>query len=152
MDNPAPTIPWWKKGMNLTQLVIYLAIALVFVGLGAGISYIIGRNPAPKAITVPAMAAAPEVELTLDVTNPIDAATVQEKLIKVAGRTLPNTSLVVFGVTTSKVGFSDENGNFEVEIELVEGTNTLSVTAVSGDGQEKTLIREVALGEVSKFN
>lgn len=154
MDNPADPIaagPWWKKGMSLTQLAVYFAVSLFFVFSGFGISYFLEQQNKSTILTTPAMATLPAGELTLDITNPTEAMVVQEKLIKISGKTLPNTSLVVFGALDSKMGLSDENGNFEVEFELAKGTNTLTVAAVSGDGREKTVTADVTYGEVSKL-
>jgi hypothetical protein len=142
MDNPAPVAPWWKKGMTLKQMVLAVALAGIFAGGGAGVAHFIAKRPPPGVLAVPAMAK-PATELTLVLTSPTTATSSENKLLKVTGTTLPNVPVVIFTRAHFNSGQGDETGNFEIEIELVEGTNTLTVTALTTDGQEKTVTEEV---------
>lgn len=60
-----------------------------------------------------------------------------EVLIK--GKTLPNTTVVLFNNTDEMVIESDSSGGFASNMVLAEGENAITVTAFKDNGEEKTL-------------
>ena len=87
--------------------------------------------------------------LVLSLSSPTEGDIAVDGEIVVRGKTLPNTTVVIYTQSDETSVESDENGNFEETILLVDGENTLTVTAFSEDGQEKSMtVTVVSGGEV----
>lgn len=83
---------------------------------------------------------APDVTApSLVLSSPSDGMTTDASVVTVSGTTEPGAVLVVNGVTAA-VG---DDGSFSCEIALVEGVNTITVTATDASGNSATVSREV---------
>jgi flagellin-like hook-associated protein FlgL len=83
---------------------------------------------------------APDVTApSLELSSPSDGMTTEASVVTVSGTTEPGAILVVNGVTAA-VG---DDGSFSCEIALVEGDNTITVTATDASGNSATVSREV---------
>jgi len=76
--------------------------------------------------------------LILELTSPVDGTLSVNQEILVMGKTLPNTTVMLFTETDEDSVVSDANGRFESTITLAEGINSLTVTVFGEDGTEKS--------------
>ena len=131
-------LPTWEWVVVLT---LYIAL------LGIGVSYWwvqqITQISAPQAVS---LVPAPAVRaLFLEVTNPNPDNVALGDLLTVEGQTLPNIPVVFYTETQASEAESDASGHFSGTILLDPGINSLVVTAVTEDGEEKTLALDVVL-------
>lgn len=75
----------------------------------------------------------------LDVTSPVDQQIVTKQHVAIEGRTDPDASLVVNGVST----VVRDDGRFYIQISLDPGVNHIVVTATSRFGKTTSVEREV---------
>jgi len=80
-----------------------------------------------------------QIPLTLDLESPTEGSLITDNKVLVKGKTLPGAIITVFSDNKDTSLESDVAGNFSGEITLNNGINTLTVTAFSEDGQEKSL-------------
>lgn len=135
-SKPAP-----KPSKPSVKLIAILVVAVILVG--GSITALVNRQnretpQAPQEVTQP---------VTLTLTSPAEGDVAVDDEIVVRGKTLPNTTVVIYTQSDETSVESDENGNFEETILLVEGENTLTVTAFSEDGQEKSVSLNITRGE-----
>ncbi|MGD9101706.1 MAG: FlgD immunoglobulin-like domain containing protein, partial [Anaerolineae bacterium] len=75
------------------------------------------------------------------VDNPPDGLWINQRLLSVQGRTLPGASLLVNGNEAAL----DDNGNFNVDVLLDEGENTVRLETTDQVGNETAVERQVFL-------
>ena len=126
---PTPEPP--KSSAKLIAIII-----LVVILLGA-IVIATQKGQKQEVAEAPQEEVAPS--LTLSLLSPSEGDIAVDGEIVVRGNTLPNTTVVIFTQSDETSVESDEIGNFEETILLVDGENTLTVTAFSDDGQEKSI-------------
>lgn len=78
------------------------------------------------------------VPFSLTVVKPEDESLVSTDKITVSGTTEPGAQVVVIGEKSEVIIETDENGVFSTEINLTSGTNEITVTAYSNNGDEAT--------------
>jgi hypothetical protein len=146
---PIPPVVEAKKEHNLKPVILAILAAVLLLGGGAGIYF--GLNPAtPKPTPTPVPVQArpePEPELTLSLTSPTIDTIAENKMLKVSGTTLPNIPVVIMTEDFDSSVVSDDTGNFETEVELTGGVNTLVVTAMAENGEEKSETQEVVFDD-----
>lgn len=86
----------------------------------------------------------PESQLTLTLESPNEKTLVADDQVLVKGKTLPNTTVVLYNETDELVLESDTEGFFQTLLQVGKGGNLLTVTAFGDDGSEKTLNVELA--------
>lgn len=77
----------------------------------------------------------------LSLTSPADAATVTEGTLAIAGATSANATVVITGGASDIA--VDSNGKFATNYPLLEGENELTISAISSDGRQSTITRNV---------
>jgi hypothetical protein len=95
----------------------------------------------------------PQIEkkpLTLTIQSPTDASVLSDNVITVKGVTLPNTTVMFYTESDENSVESDASGNFEGEINLENGINTLIVWAFADTGEEKSMIMDLVYDETVK--
>ena len=90
-------------------------------------------DPAEAPVYTPVSSPGP---LTLHVTEPADAATIQSGTVTVKGRTAPGATVIV----NEELGEADAEGNFSIAVGLVEGPNAIIVQAFDDEGNEAEVI------------
>jgi hypothetical protein len=78
------------------------------------------------------------VPFSLTIVKPEDESLSSTATTTVSGSTEPGTQIVVIGEKSEEIIEADENGVFSTEIGLVSGTNEITVTAYSNNGDEAT--------------
>ncbi|OGE15857.1 hypothetical protein A3F00_04770 [Candidatus Daviesbacteria bacterium RIFCSPHIGHO2_12_FULL_37_11] len=115
-------------------------IALVLVLLALGIFAVIYYKSTYQAPAIPTFQTS-LLQLTLESPNS-GTITVNNKIL-VKGKTSPNATVVIYTDENENSVEADLYGNFEGEIMLAGGINTLTVTAFAENGDEKTLALDV---------
>ncbi|MCJ7805743.1 hypothetical protein MUP46_03830 [Patescibacteria group bacterium] len=117
-----------------------LIIAVIVIVLIAGGYYYWMRVKSGTGSPTPTPA---NNQITLDVTSPIDGATVSSPSITVSGKTLPGADVFVNDTELT----ADANGNFSTQLTLDEGDNQITVSANDNNGfsseQDLTVTYEV---------
>jgi hypothetical protein len=72
--------------------------------------------------------------LSLVLTAPTDGEIVSTSSVKVAGRTAPAAAVSV----NDSIGMADNQGNFELQVPLDQGLNTLEVVVSDESGRQLT--------------
>lgn len=140
-DTPAES-PQVQKKSNFSKLAIVFGAILLIIVVSVLSFFLIGsQNKEPQPSPVANMASPKPLTLTLDSPKDEELSVNDEILVK--GKTLPNTTVVMFNEADEATVDSDANGNFETTIKLADGINSLTVTAFAEDGQEKSLTVDV---------
>lgn len=82
--------------------------------------------------------ASPEEEITVFDVFPQEGSVINEELIAVSGKTLPNSVVAIYSSTDITSTESDNDGNFLTDLYLSPGINTLTITAY-GKTSENTV-------------
>ncbi|MBI2621519.1 MAG: hypothetical protein HYW63_02620 [Candidatus Levybacteria bacterium] len=85
------------------------------------------------AINSPSPTPASSIFITLD--RPRDEEVVDERIITVSGKTIPNAKIVVQTQITEEAAIAASNGNFSTEITLEASENIIEVIAVAPNGE-----------------
>lgn len=78
------------------------------------------------------------VPFSLTIVKPEDESLSSTATTTVSGTTEPGAQVVVLGEKSEEIIEADENGIFSTEMALVGGTNEITVTAYSNNGDEVT--------------
>lgn len=130
-------------------------IFAIILGFALGLIITLGIWQANKAIkdqqvqkageedvtTTPAKESLPNTQtlpFSLTIVKPEDESLVSTDKTTVSGTTEPGAQVVVIGEKSEEILEADENGIFSTEIGLVSGTNEITVTAYSNNGDEVT--------------
>jgi hypothetical protein len=146
----APPVPAEevKKGHNLKPIALVLIAISLVLGSGAGLYFGLKGKSEPTPTPTPILVQAePAPELSLSLTSPTIDTIADGKMLKVSGVTLPDTPVVFLTENFDNTVQSDETGAFDGEIELESGVNTLTVTAMADNGDEKSVTREIVFDD-----
>lgn len=104
--------------------------------------------PTPTA-TTPTIEDGTSVDrgLVLEVQGPADGTTVRSNAVVVYGVTSPGAAVTING----ELAIIDEAGQFQVEIALEPGLNTLNVLAVDGEGENESHVLTVTAQPLQTF-
>jgi len=132
---------------NLHPLVVVVTIGLTVTAILGTVSYLYGGgiDPTQKTPTQAVIVRPTAVpELTLSLASPASGVVTENSMLPVSGMTLPGVPVVFYTESHEDSVLSDEKGNFSGSILLDSGMNTLTITAMDENGQEKSLTMEVA--------
>lgn len=117
---------------------IYIILAiLLFCAMLLALFFFWNNKPNLTQQTVtPTITPAPSLFLTLE--SPNDKTVVENSMLVVKGKTLPNIAVAFVTETNENSVESDQTGNFEGTITLNDGINSLVVTAYTEDGTEES--------------
>lgn len=124
-------------------------VLIVIVGLlaSAGAAVFIWFRPSTSTFppqVVSEVSPTPAAKsLTLELTSPVEGEVAVDSEMLVKGKTLPNVTVAIFTETDEEAVESDATGNFETTITLADGINSLTVTAMAEDGQEKKVTLDI---------
>lgn len=133
------------------EILLAIIVGVIF-GLGAtfGIYTLrqkIFRNTTPDAIEQSKLGVEssplPSGNSRLNITNPQQDTFVEEKTVQVVGRALPDSLVTILASGNEFIATADKDGDFSIEVTLVEGGNKLTVVATAPDGSQDTTVLNV---------
>lgn len=74
---------------------------------------------------------------------------VSEAELRVVGRAIPNSYIVILVGTDEFITTADSDGDFSQTIQLTAGGNRVTVVATSPDGMQETVVRSVVFSEAN---
>ncbi len=98
---------------------------------------ILNPTPTPK----------PGIFLTID--EPKDEDVVEKRIVKVSGRTNPNSKILIVTEENEEGAVASAEGTFSTDITLVDGENIIEVTAIAQNGETVTITRTVTFSTES---
>lgn len=81
----------------------------------------------------------PTATYPLTIESPKEEEVSADEKITVSGKATPGFTIAVISALDEQVAEANDEGHFEAEIALEEGTNEISITAYSKEGQEETV-------------
>lgn len=97
----------------------------------------------PKTTAIAQISAAPtelpikESNLFLTIDQPSNESVITTKALTVAGKTTPNTTVIVTSANNDQVFMSNSTGGFSTTINIDSGENKIIITAIASSGEEK---------------
>lgn len=125
-----------QNPFKVSKIYLILALVTAFTVLIAGAFYL-QLNTKKTAVTPTFPEQTPQLFLNLE--SPAQDTLVTDNKVIVKGKTLPNTLVMFFTEADQNSVESDAGGQFEGELTLENGINTLTVTAYGENGDEKQL-------------
>jgi hypothetical protein len=120
----------FKQNEKGFAAVLILVLIVVVIG-GAGYFFYMNKAEQPPVLPV-----TNKVPLTLNLESPSDGTLITDSQVLIKGRTLAGATVVFYTDADENSVEADVSGNFEGTIGVVEGINTITVTAYGEDGQE----------------
>lgn len=71
-----------------------------------------------------------------------------ENTVQIVGRALPDSYIVILANETEYITTADQDGDFAQQVDLEAGGNKLTIVAVTPDGEQETVIRNVVYSTV----
>ena len=88
-----------------------------------------------KKITINNKDAVDESKMFVTVEGPLDEQVLDDKNIKIVGKTFPNSSIVTLTEDREEAGVAAGNGKFTLDFTLSTGETIINVIAVSKEGE-----------------
>ena len=126
--------------MRKEKIILSIAAGIVgiLVALGAFFFYQSTkqlRSNQIKKITIETPTPNPESGMFIKISTPKDEEVVEDRVIKVSGKTVANSKIVVLSDTFQQAGVADDSGNFSIDITLSENENILQISSISPNGE-----------------
>lgn len=136
---------------------IIISFIAVIVGLFVtGVSFYIYQAtktiPASKTKLIsPPSSPTPSIKSSffLTVDSPKDEDVVDTKTITIAGKTNPDSIIIVSTDVSDQVVTPAKNGNFSVTQGIGDGPNQLEITSIAPNGEEVKMIRTITFSTES---
>ena len=129
---------------------IILSFIAVAVGLIiAGVAYYFYQNSKvlssneQQTVTVKKPTPAPESTLYLSVSEPADEVVMAKKVITISGKTLKDATIAIVTENDQQVIKPTAVGSFSTTVNIEDGQNIISITAIGRNGEQKTVSRVV---------
>jgi len=132
---------------------IFLSIAAIVVGLiAAAVAFYLYQMTKTipenneKTVTVKPKntpTPTPQDKNYLTVESPEDESVVDKKTVKISGKTVPGSTIIVSTESSDQVVSPADNGNFTLNQSLDDDTNLIQILSIFPDGEEKVVQRTV---------
>ena len=130
---------------------VFLSITALLIGLfvagGAFYAYQMLSNPSAKKPVAIVLNATPtpvssnSEELMVD--EPDDEVVVASKSVKISGKTLPGSTVIVTSENDEQVAIPAGNGNFSLTTTIADGVNIIEILAILPDGSQRKVVRTI---------
>lgn len=131
--------------MNLSRETIFAILAGLVLGTLAAFGA--WRISQKKEINLPLVQQEPSIPpktpFTLTLSQPENEAFLNKPEALVSGKTQGGIKIIINGPSDDQVLTASNDGSFSAKVNLEEGQNEIVVTALTGDGLEKSEIRTV---------
>jgi len=128
-----------------------LSFVAVFIGLiVAGVAFYIfqlTKTLTPQATKTEAVripTQAPKSGMFLAISEPTNEAVLTSKTVKIAGKTLPGSVVIVATKVNQEVVKPTSGGDFSTTVAIDDGVNLVRLTAIASNGEEKTVLRTIS--------
>ena len=136
-----------KPKTNFTKIILITLLVLAVVSIPVGYffynNYLGNQNEISSAEdqlsdALPSPTST-EKAFTLSLISPQEGDLIVDNQVTVSGQTGADATVLIYTDTSETSIESDALGNFSTNLELESGINSLTVTEVSEDGEEKSL-------------
>ncbi len=134
-----------KKGKILLSFSIVLILLLIVVG--GFYLYQSSKKIKPseiKTITIDEPSPTPVSGLFLTIDSPQDESVVNDRTVKVSGKTLPGAKIVIITPTDEEGAVAAKDGTFSTDITLDQDENIIEINAISSNGESVKTKRVVS--------
>lgn len=88
-----------------------------------------------KKITIDSPSPTPKSSVFITIERPRDEDVVDERIITISGKTIPNAKIVVLTQSNEEAAVAAGNGNFSTEITLDNEENIIEISAIAPNGE-----------------
>lgn len=120
-------------------ILLLIAVTLFIVNTIIEIAVITRKDSLTSTITQAAISKSWGIKIL----SPKNQALIENNILTVQGVAAPNATIVLYTDNDQASVDSDTAGNFQSNINLVPGINTLTITAINEKGVEKSVTLEV---------
>lgn len=123
----------------LSGFFVGIVVAVAVLKLPAFIKNIPSTTPSPTPTVLPT----PETtgQTALLITEPSDNAIITNKTVTVKGKATDSSPLAIFSGIDATVAKISDDGSFSADIDVSEGTDTITVVKLSSDALESKTVR-----------
>ena len=125
--------------MKKEKIILSFAAALIGIFVAASAFFIyqytrrVDEGDVKKITINPSPAPKSSIFLTVD--EPVDETVVEDRIIRVAGKSVPDARIVVLTKDSEEGGIASSNGSFSMDITLAVGENVIEIIALSIEGE-----------------
>lgn len=135
--------------MNKEKIIIVIAAIIMGALIAGGVLFLYQSskkiNPQEvKSISVSDPSPTPSSGLFLTIDSPVDEQIVDERLIKVTGKTIPDVKILILSDTDEVAAVSADDGSFSTEINLGQSENIIEIVAIAPNGESVKVRRVVS--------
>lgn len=133
------------KKEKIVLSFIAVAVGLIFAG-GAFYFYQTTKtlpDSKQKTVTVKNPSPTPEETIFLTISEPSDEAVFDKKIVNVIGKTKTDATIIIVTKSDQQVIKPTAIGSFSTTVNIENGQNIIRVTAISANGEEKTVEKVV---------
>lgn len=139
--------------MKKERVILSFIALLIGLAVAGGAFYVYQqtqKNPSDvksdTVVSIPEPTPVDQSHLLL-VEKPKNEEVITSQTVTVSGKTLPDTVLVAQTESGEQVAKASSNGNFQFSIDINEGVNVFSITALFTDGTQKSEERVITYSE-----
>ncbi|KKQ34606.1 MAG: hypothetical protein US51_C0033G0007 [Microgenomates group bacterium GW2011_GWA2_37_6] len=126
--------------MKKEKIILSAVAALIgiLVALGAFFFYQSTKEVKPseiKKIIINNPSPTPESSIFLTVISPKDEEVVDERIITISGKTIPDAKIIVLTQSNEEAGVAARDGSFSTEITLSQNENIIEISAIAPNGE-----------------
>ncbi len=126
--------------MKKEKIILAIISIIIGVAVATGVFFIYQStkkiNPTElKTITVDNPTPTPSSNLFLTIDSPKDEEVVEEKNIKISGKTIPDAKIVILTADNEEAAVPGKDGNFSTDINLSADENIIEISAIAPNGE-----------------
>lgn len=132
-----------------TEKIVISFIAVAIGLLVAGVAFYfyqatktVSSTPIPT-LNQPSPTKMSKSALFLTVDEPTDEEVVSIKTVKVAGKTIPDATVIIITTITQEVIRPAKNGNFSATVTIENGENLIDVLSIAPSGEEAHQVKTI---------
>jgi len=126
--------------MKKEKIILTLISIIIGTCVAIGVFFIYQStrkiNPTElKTITVDNPSPTPSSNLFLTIDSPRDEQVVEEKNIKISGKTIPDAKIVILTAESEEAAVPGIDGSFSTDINLTNDENIIEISAIAPNGE-----------------
>jgi hypothetical protein len=132
------------------ETIVLVVIALLIGALIAIIVFFIFQstrkiNPSEvKTITIDQPSPSPSSNLFLTIDSPQDEIVVDERNLKISGKTIPEAKIIIITSNTQETATPSKDGSFSTDINLVNDENIIKIVSMAPNGETVKVTKVVS--------